>query len=1368
MRSLFALTRRNIAAHALRTVMTALAIALGVGMIFAVRIVGVAVEQAADAARAERLGEADLEVTSATAGALIPAGLAERLAARSEVALVAPVYRRLEGTVETNGVLELTGDYPYRGTGLVLWGVDPAHLLAQPVLAAGRFFSTPDAAEVLLPAAWATQNGLQVGDPLALTTGAQTREYTIVGLLEAEADALPGARPTAWLPLATAQAAFETPGLVSSFLLRLKTGELPEAVRSDLQQELGPLYLVVSAESGSGVRSLLGMLTGFALPFATLAVVLAGAFLIYNAFAITLTERRRELGQLRTLGMTRGQVFRQTLLEALIVALIGSAVGLLVGLGLGRGLIQVIIVSLQGRALPPLPLPWDGALLAVAAGVLVTLAVTVGLAWRTGRVGPLPALRLTPATEGHGVLSYLWIGALGFLFVFIVALAIAVQVLWRARTANFALAALVPFLLGGAALLALPVALQGLMALPQRLKPARQTNLLRLAARNLTRRPGRSALTAATLTVGMMLVVALAGMTQGIQRAIHASARTFFQGDFLLVRMAPLEGASLETGMSLPIYPPIPSELQQELDALAQEADVTTLASIHLPETYASGPGLDVGLALSLSAVRDNPGFRVVEGSWAEAERYFAAGPALTLPQLVARRLNVHPGATVEVETLEGRVSFTVALVGGPVVVVTPEIGTEYFHAPPFAFFVTARRGQDPAALEDRLQTLARRYALGLTGDPQAAFSGVIDLWLDVILALFAGLTALTGLLAALAIVNTLVATVSERQAELGVLRALGMTRGQVQGLISLEAGWLGLTGALVGVVAGLGMTLAFTHLLNTLDEVLGMAPVSGVPLPWSIAGLALLTGPLLAMVAALYPAGRAAAIHPAEAMRLEGGTRYLRSVVRYGPAGLRGLLARMPLAARLSLAIGLILVVTIAGMTAVRVRDERQLLEENVQTLLARLVDLSAGVARSRIPAQVTMLTPELANATAAQSRAIADAFREQFTGTKAQYRLTLVYGLVTDNDRRVVYPPQSEYLGRVLTQTIVPAGSSSIVQLTDWTGERVFEAAVPIQNSADVRLGIAYLGFSTDMVDNVIRDVIRKSLWTTLAALAVSIALTTLLTRRSLSPIARIADASTAVAHGDLTRHVPETRWDEVGRLARAFNQMVRGLKEREQLRDLFGRFLSPEVSEAVLAGKVSLRGERRVITALYCDMRGSTTFAEAHPPEEFMTALNQYFAVIIQAVDEEGGIVNRFVGDAAVCVFGAPMDLPNHAECALRAALKIRAGLAELNRRRSLLNQPVLRFGIGISTGDVVAGATGAETRQEYTVLGDAMNLGARIEGLCKEYPAHDILLSEFTCQALGSRAALYTFADLGEVPIRGKTKPVRLLALVGRRE
>ncbi|MEK7327856.1 MAG: ABC transporter permease, partial [Chloroflexota bacterium] len=216
-----------------------------------------------------------------------------------------------------------------------------------------------------------------------------------------------------------------------------------------------------------------------------------------------------------------------------------------------------------------------------------------------------------------------------------------------------------PFILAGAAMMALPGGVRGALRLFDRLA-ARGGATSRLAAGSLARQPGRALLTAATVTIALMLVVALTGITLGSSQVTQGIAASTFTADFLLLRTPP-GGMSLEqamTGLSLP------PALEAELDGLEQrgEAEIVTMAMFQLPG-YSLGPGADFAFALNPDFLSDKPLYRAMEGSWDEAQRYFAAGPAIALPETAARRLRVHPGDTVSIQTLEGEVPFKVAVI---------------------------------------------------------------------------------------------------------------------------------------------------------------------------------------------------------------------------------------------------------------------------------------------------------------------------------------------------------------------------------------------------------------------------------------------------------------------------------------------------------------------------------------------------------------------------------------------------------------------------------------------------------------------------------------------------------------------------------
>jgi adenylate cyclase len=229
---------------------------------------------------------------------------------------------------------------------------------------------------------------------------------------------------------------------------------------------------------------------------------------------------------------------------------------------------------------------------------------------------------------------------------------------------------------------------------------------------------------------------------------------------------------------------------------------------------------------------------------------------------------------------------------------------------------------------------------------------------------------------------------------------------------------------------------------------------------------------------------------------------------------------------------------------------------------------------------------------------------------------------------------------------------------------------------------------------------------------AVAVGLLATLISARAIADPVISVRQALDRVAAGDFHTQVPIDDSSEVGLLQAGFNRMAEGLQERERIRDLFGRQVGKEVAKAALRDGTRLGGEEREIGALFVDLTGSTAMALAMPPTEVVRLLNRFFRVVIEVVEEAGGLVNKFEGDAALCVFGAPIESADPAGDALRAA---RSLAKRLDRE-----VPEIGFGIGVSAGRAVAGNVGAEHRFEYTVIGDPVNEAARLCDLAKERP------------------------------------------------
>jgi adenylate cyclase len=256
------------------------------------------------------------------------------------------------------------------------------------------------------------------------------------------------------------------------------------------------------------------------------------------------------------------------------------------------------------------------------------------------------------------------------------------------------------------------------------------------------------------------------------------------------------------------------------------------------------------------------------------------------------------------------------------------------------------------------------------------------------------------------------------------------------------------------------------------------------------------------------------------------------------------------------------------------------------------------------------------------------------------------------------------------------------------------------------------------------------------------------------SLRPIRDLADGTERVAAGDYGQRVPVVQDDDFGALAASFNRMQAGLVERQRLQAAFGTYVDRTLAARLLEqGDDVFTGERREVTVMFVDIRDFTPFAEANTAEDTVARLNALFEIVVPAVVEAGGHVNKFLGDGALAVFGAPNDLADHAEAAVAAALLIHRLVAERFGG-------VLRIGIGINTGLVVAGTIGGGGKLEFTLIGDTVNVAARVEQLTKT-TGDAILLTDYCVRAFESPPS--GLIDRGLHELKGKSAAVRVFGL-----
>ncbi len=264
-------------------------------------------------------------------------------------------------------------------------------------------------------------------------------------------------------------------------------------------------------------------------------------------------------------------------------------------------------------------------------------------------------------------------------------------------------------------------------------------------------------------------------------------------------------------------------------------------------------------------------------------------------------------------------------------------------------------------------------------------------------------------------------------------------------------------------------------------------------------------------------------------------------------------------------------------------------------------------------------------------------------------------------------------------------------------------------------------------------------------------------LLVRRSIEePLGEMLSAVKRIRAGDHSRKIRVLSNDELGRLGDAGNQMIDALEEQQRVREAFGRCVTPEIRDEILAGKIPLDGARREATLLFVDLRGFTSYVEAHEPEEVVRSMRDYFTAMEKAVRSHEGVVLQYVGDEMESVFGVPLHDPEHADQAVRAALEMRWNLEALNRDREGEGKTPFRHGVGIHTGMVLAGFTGSEERLSYALIGDTVNLAARIEDLARDFQT-DILVSEETVRKL---EGAYDLEPLPPRNVKGYSKPVKV--------
>lgn len=299
--------------------------------------------------------------------------------------------------------------------------------------------------------------------------------------------------------------------------------------------------------------------------------------------------------------------------------------------------------------------------------------------------------------------------------------------------------------------------------------------------------------------------------------------------------------------------------------------------------------------------------------------------------------------------------------------------------------------------------------------------------------------------------------------------------------------------------------------------------------------------------------------------------------------------------------------------------------------------------------------------------------------------------------------------------------------------------------------------------LVYNVVKQIAVRNAILAAMVLLISILAVWFFAHSISRPVLALAEAAARIEQGVFHIPLKPASRDEIGLLTRSFVKMGKGLAEREQLRETFGKFVNKEIAERAMKGELRLGGERKIATIFFSDIRSFTAISENMSPEDVVEFLNDYMTRMVDCIEQTHGVVDKFIGDAIMGVWGAPVSTGSpqkDALFAIKSMLLMRSSLMEFNKNRGVPGKPILHIGCGLNTGQCLAGQIGSTQRMEYTVIGDTVNTASRIESLNKPF-CTDILLSDNTYRLVKD----YVITEpMPAIRVKGKKEPLQIYALV----
>ena len=389
----------------------------------------------------------------------------------------------------------------------------------------------------------------------------------------------------------------------------------------------------------------------------------------------------------------------------------------------------------------------------------------------------------------------------------------------------------------------------------------------------------------------------------------------------------------------------------------------------------------------------------------------------------------------------------------------------------------------------------------------------------------------------------------------------------------------------------------------------------------------------------------------------------------------------------------------------------------------------------------------------------------------TKDDTSLFMPLAKSVEESRGIIYAFVRENNGNILAHNDVskvdsrysdPSGFKEILSdkqkriISYMSGKKLaYDISTPVGGVE--KLGYVHIGIDSSIIDKVLEATRSKIQLMTIIGLIIGAIGAFIISTMQVKPILMLVSGVKAIGEGNLDQKIEIKRKDEIGDLTDAFNDMAKGLQEREFIRQTFQKFVHKDIANELLSNPdmIKVGGERKKVTVIFTDIRGFTPLSESMKPEDLIGLLNSYYGQLLPIIDRNGGVLDKFIGDAMMIVFGTPLQKDDDSLRAVRTGIEIREKLKELNSKREKDGMAPVIMGIGINTGYVVAGNIGSEERMEYTVLGDAVNVAARIEGQSR---TGEVMISEETYREVKDK--IKVSGEVDHVSLKGKSKPMNI--------